>query len=264
MTRAGPAAGLEPSRTSGGCEPHASPGAPGSVPVEPVGPLAAVGVRAFVTRREAGTFGLSGADPVGEVLARWSALLRDLAGEATGVAVAPQVHGSTVLAHAWRWTGLLRTTAADGHATTERGVALAVTVADCIPVFLAHPSGAVALLHSGWRGTAARIVEQGVRVLGRAGLAPDELVAHLGPGICGRCYEVSAAVRSELTGQPATRPGNVDLRALIAEHAHAAGVRDITVSPWCTCCDNDMFFSHRAGDPGRQIAVIVAGRSGAG
>jgi polyphenol oxidase len=70
---------------------------------------------------------------------------------------------------------------------------------------------------------------------------------------------VSADVREQLTGQPATRPGNVDLRSLIAEHATEMGVQKITVSSSCTRCDNDRFFSHRAGDAGRQIGVILAG-----
>lgn len=229
-------------------------------PVERVDAFADLGILAFTTTREAGTFGLSGSDPVGEVMGRWSTLLRDLAGDAYGICVAPQVHGSTVLAHATPWDGFLRTRPADGHATMERGLALAVTIADCAPVFIAHPSGAIAIAHSGWRGTEAKIVHEAIRVLGQGGLAPDELRVHVGPAICGRCYEVSADVRARLTGEPANRPGQVDIRSLIAEDAHVAGVRDITVSPFCTRCDNDRFYSHRAGDPGRQIAVIVAPR----
>jgi YfiH family protein len=229
-------------------------------PVERVDAFADFGVLAFTTTREAGTFGLSGTDPVGEVMGRWATLLKDLAGDATGICVAPQVHGSVVLAHASPWEGFLRTRPADGHATIERGLALAVTIADCAPVFIAHPSGAVAIAHSGWRGTEAKIVHEAIRVLGRAGLAPDELRVHIGPAICGRCYEVSADVRSRLTGEPANRPGHVDIRSLIAEDAHVAGVREVSVSPYCTRCDNEKFYSHRAGDTGRQIAVIVAPR----
>lgn len=231
------------------------------IPVDPVQEFAVLGVRAFTTTRAAGTFGLSGDDPVGEVMGRWTALLTDLAGDAHGICVAPQLHGAKVLAHAMSWNGFLRTAPADGHATTERGVALAVSVADCAPVFIAHPpSGAVAIAHSGWRGTEAKIIHQALRVLGRAGIAPDELHVHVGPAICGRCYEVSADVRSRLTGEPCTRSGNVDIRSLIAEDARSAGVTNVSVSPSCTRCDNEKFFSHRAGDTGRQIAVIVARR----
>ncbi|HEY0243261.1 MAG TPA: polyphenol oxidase family protein, partial [Gemmatimonadaceae bacterium] len=155
--------------------------------------------------------------------------------------------------------GLLRTGEADGHLAAERGIILTVSVADCVPIFIAHPSGIVGLLHSGWRGTVGRIVDSGIKAFARLGISPDELKMHLGPSICGRCYEVSAEVREQLTGQPATRSGNVDLRSLIAEHARELGVSDVSVSSDCTRCDNARFFSHRAGDSGRQIAVIVGG-----
>jgi YfiH family protein len=153
---------------------------------------------------------------------------------------------------------LLRTGEADGHISTEKGIALAVSIADCVPVFIAHESGAVAILHAGWRGTAARIIDTGLAEFVRRKIAPDELMVHLGPAICGRCYEVSADVREKLTGETANRAGNVDLRSLLAEQAHEAGVLKVSVSPSCTKCDNDRFFSHRAGDTGRQVGVIVA------
>lgn len=224
-----------------------------------VAELAGFGIRAFTTTRDAGTFSLSGPDPTGEVLPRWTKLQEELSPYARRTVIARQVHGSDVITHRGGWEGLLRTWPADGHLAAERGIILTVSIADCVPIFLAHPSGIVGLLHSGWRGTVARIVDSGINAFARLGLAPDELMVHLGPSICGRCYEVSADVREQLTGQPANRPGNVDLRSLIAEHARDLGVRDISVSSECTKCDNDRFFSHRAGDTGRQIAVIVGG-----
>jgi YfiH family protein len=230
-----------------------------STPREDVAELAGFGIRAFTTTREAGTFSLSGADPVGEVMSRWTRLQEDLAPMARRTVIGRQVHGSQVITHRGGWEGLLRTGPADGHLAAERGIILAVSIADCVPVFIAHESGIVALLHSGWRGTVARIIDEGVKSFARLGFGPDELKVHLGPSICGRCYEVSEDVRSQLTGEPANRPGNVDLRSLIASHAQDLGVRDISVSADCTKCDNGRFFSHRAGDTGRQIAVIVGG-----
>lgn len=228
------------------------------VPKEVIPDFQAWGIRAFTTTRDAGTFSLSGTDPVNEVMGRWSSLQRELADTARRVATIRQVHGTRVLVHTGGWEGWLRGEEADGHIAAEKGIALAVGVADCVPVFIAHPSGIVALLHSGWRGTAAGITTEAVAALARYGLPPDELAIHLGPAICGRCYEVSAEVREQLTGQPVTRPGHVDLRSLIAEHASETGVQKITVSAFCTKCDNDRFFSHRAGDKGRQVAVIAA------
>lgn len=226
---------------------------------ELVDELTPFGIRAFTTSRQSGSFGLSGAEPVRDVMSRWFHLREELGDDGRRLATASQVHGNTVVVHGADWDGWLRVDHADGHATTHRGVALAVTVADCVPVFLAHPSGAVAVLHSGWRGTVARIVEQGIAALVHRGLHASELRVHLGPAICGRCYEVSPSVFGQLTGRSVDEATTVDLRAIIADHALASGVRHITTSARCTRCDNDRFFSHRAGDAGRQLGVIVAG-----
>jgi len=228
------------------------------VPKEVITDFEGWGIRAFTTTRDAGTFSLSGTDPVNEVMGRWSAVQRDLSETARRLVSIRQIHGTRVLVHTGGWEGWLRGGEADGHIAADKGTGLAVGIADCVPVFIAHPSGVVALLHSGWRGTAGRITGEAIQALARYGLAPDELAIHLGPAICGRCYEVSVEVREQLTGQPVTRPGHVDLRSLIAEHATELGVQKITVSSYCTKCDNDRFFSHRAGDKGRQIAVIAA------
>ncbi len=233
------------------------------VPSEVISDFESWGIRAFTTTRHAGSFSLASDEPVNEVMGRWTAVQQHLADTARRLASLRQVHGTRVLVHTGGWEGWLRGDEADGHIAAEKGIALAVGIADCVPVFIAHPSGIVALLHSGWRGTAARITTEAIAALARYGLPPDELAIHLGPAICGRCYEVSAEVREQLTGQPVTRPGHVDLRSLIAEHATEVGVQKISVSSWCTRCDNERFFSHRAGDAGRQIAVIVGAVSGA-
>lgn len=233
--------------------------APQSIPREDVEGFASFGIRAFTTTREAGTFSLGSEAPIGEVMSRWTGLQDDLSDKARRIVIGRQVHGSTVITHRGGWEGLLRTGEADGHIAAERGIALAVSIADCVPIFMAHQSGVVGILHSGWRGTVGRIIDAGLNAFARLSIPPDELKVHLGPAICGRCYEVSAEVREQLTGQPATRAGNVDIRSLIAEHARDAGVTDVTVSSDCTKCDNDKYFSHRAGDSGRQLGVIVAG-----
>jgi YfiH family protein len=225
---------------------------------ETVDDFASFGVLAFTTTRSSGSFGLGTSEPVREVWARWRLLREELRPVAARLATASQVHGARVVVHHSQWEGWLRAPDADGHATTERGTALGATVADCVPVFIAHPSGGIALLHSGWRGTTARIVEHGIDVLAQRGCPAGELRIHLGPAICGNCYEVSADVAAQLTGRATQQKATVDLRAIIADHARAHGVRHITTSPLCTRCNNDRFFSHRAGDDGRQIAIILA------
>lgn len=225
-----------------------------------------LGVRAFVTTRAAGDFGIPPDDDsaAASALERWQALqltLHELG--APRLASARQVHGTRVLVHQDSWEGWLRVDGADGHVFVGAGAA-AVTIADCVPVFIAHPAGAVGIVHAGWRGTAEGILSQGLRLFAANGFPVDELIVHLGPSICGRCYEVGVDVYERLTGWPTRRPRNVDLRALLAEQAAQFGVARWSASGECTRCDNDILFSHRAGDAGRQIACIyrVAGLTG--
>jgi YfiH family protein len=227
---------------------------------EVVDDFTAYGVRAFTTGRAAGSFSSAGSEPVRDVMARWDALRDALRPGGPRLATARQVHGTRVLVHSSTWEGWLRGDDADGHVAIERGTAMAVSIADCVPVFIVHPSGAVALLHSGWRGTAGKIVEHGIAALTLRGVPVAELRVHLGPAICGRCYEVSPDVHERLTGVRPSRPEPVDLRAVIADQARAAGVRHISVSASCTRCHNDRFYSHRAGDDQRQLAVLIADR----
>ncbi|MEP7001856.1 MAG: laccase domain-containing protein, partial [bacterium] len=108
-----------------------------------------------------------------------------------------------------------------------------------------------------------RITAKAIERFGLLGLRPDELRLHCGPAICGRCYEVSPDVYGMLTGRAVASPTTVDLRALIADDARALGVRTITASALCTRCDNSQFYSHRAGDAGRQLGVVCAAPDGA-
>jgi copper oxidase (laccase) domain-containing protein len=226
--------------------------------IEVVEDFAEWGIAAFTTTRASGSFGTATEEPVRDVLGRWDALRAALAPMTARLATARQVHGAHIIEHDGSWSGWLRGEAGDGHAALQRGTAFAVTIADCVPVFVAHPSGASALLHSGWRGTASGIVREAILLLGRHDLPAHELRIHLGPAICGDCYEVSADVYERVTGRSVSAPTTVDLRAVIADHARAMGVRNVTTSSWCTRHDNIRFFSHRAGDGGRQLGVMIA------
>ncbi len=223
-----------------------------------VASLAAIGVRAFITTREAGSFGIPEHGEDAAATARWQDLARALTSlGAPRLASSKQVHGTRVLVHGAGWDGWLRVDDADGHLMAQPGAA-AISIADCVPVLIAHPSGAVAAVHAGWRGVAGGILPEAIRMFAARGLPADELVVHLGPSICGRCYEVGADVYEQLTGWSTTRPRQVDLRALLADQLKQFGVTRWSASGECTKCDNGIFFSHRAGDAGRQVACIVA------
>ncbi len=203
------------------------------------------------------SLGLWSDEPVGQVIGRWRAFRASFGTRFPSIVLAHQVHGTDVRWYESRPDGWLIIDGLDGHATNEPGVLLTVTVADCIPVYLAVPKkGAIALVHAGWRGTADGILEQCVELLKWRGVAKaSDIVMHCGVGICGGCYEVGSevAVRFGLTGSV-----QLDLRAVLSRHARDLGIEEITTSPWCSAEGRDRFFSHRAskGRDGRMVAYL--------
>jgi polyphenol oxidase len=201
--------------------------------------------------------GLRGSAPVGEVLARWEALL-GLEG-VHAVVHARQLHGDTVRVHGELPPGLLLAPPADGHLSTAPGVLLAISVADCVPAYLLSDSPrAVGLLHAGWRGTAGGILEAGIAAFrDRLGVGSDELHLYLGPSISAANYEVGPEVLGALGRSEPAGSGLLDLRGELAERAAGAGVLParIGISDQCTLDDADLF-SHRGGDAGRQMAIL--------
>lgn len=254
--------------------------------VTPADVLAGVTTRAFGDLRLGADASGGSSSPPDDVpslvarpglLQRWEELRLELdrSAGARGLVLSRQVHGGAVRAHRTPMEGLLLTPDSDGHVALVPGVALAVTLADCVPVFLLpDDTPAVGLLHAGWRGTAAGILENGLQALqGRTGVGPGRIRVHLGPSIGGPSYEVTAQVlRSvlpdtdlaslpapDLSGShaPAQPRVHLDLRAALAIRALAAGVptHRITLSPADTRTDEGLY-SHRGGDRGRHVAFV--------
>jgi purine-nucleoside/S-methyl-5'-thioadenosine phosphorylase / adenosine deaminase len=144
---------------------------------------------------------------------------------------------------------------ADGQATALRGVAPIVLTADCLPVALASEA-AVAMLHAGWRGLAAGVLEEGVAAMRALGGDADVL-AIVGPGAGPCCYEVGPEVRGALGLAGAHRRGrSLDLSGMARDRLLAAGVSNVRELGLCTICD-ERFFSHRreGSAAGRQGGV---------
>ncbi|MEX2583067.1 MAG: laccase domain-containing protein [Gemmatimonadota bacterium] len=205
--------------------------------------------------------GVYGAVPTGELMQRWRRLL-DATGMKTAVH-ARQIHGARIV----EWydplpPGVLHLDGYDGHLSDQPGLMLSVSIADCVPVSLVEErSRTVALVHAGWRGVAASIVERSIeRVAARTAADPALLWLHCGPSICGVCYEVGLEVHEGVNpdSEPPRSASPIDLRAAIARRAAAVGMDParITVSTHCTRCGPGDFFSHRAGSAGRQMGVL--------
>lgn len=167
-----------------------------------------------------------------------------------------QVHGTTVRRIRDGMPRRVRGAEEDGQATALEDNPALVLVADCLPVALIAP-GAVAVLHAGWRGLAAGVVEEGIAALRDCGAATG-IVAALGPSARPCCYEVGEEVHRHF-GEPGARRGKrgLDLAAIARARLRAGGVGEVHDVGLCTMCAPELFFSHRrdAGVTGRQAGV---------
>lgn len=166
----------------------------------------------------------------------------------------------------------------DGLATATPGLALAVTCADCVPVYLYDPvRQAGALVHAGWRGTALGVAARAVATLAAAfGSAPGNLRGAIGPSIGPCCYEVDEPVRRAFIAPAAAAwftpaaAGRFRLNLWQANYdqLRAAGVPGdgVTVAGLCTACRTGDFFSHRGegGRTGRMAAILALTPRGVG
>jgi polyphenol oxidase len=146
---------------------------------------------------------------------------------------------------------------ADGQATALRGLGALVLTADCLPVALGA-DGAVAMVHAGWRGLAAGVLEEGVRAMRALG-GDGDLVAVIGPGAGPCCYEVGEEVHAAFEGVHRIGPPParlIDLKAIVRDRLLEAGVTEVQDVAACTICD-ERFFSYRreGARAGRQGGV---------
>lgn len=153
----------------------------------------------------------------------------------------------------------------DGLITAVPNVWLAVSVADCVPVFMVDCNRRViCAVHAGWRGSAGRITEQAVRKMTEAfGTDPERLFVFIGPSAGKCCYEIGPEV-AERFDQSVMEQRNgsmyLDLKEENLSQLRAAGVREenIEVSGYCTVCTPAMFHSYRRDKQrsGRMMGII--------
>ena len=207
--------------------------------------------------------GLNLADHVGDDFARVKKN-RSLLGSSIGYPADPywleQVHGNRVV----QLDDSDVSRVADGSISRVRGVVCAVLSADCVPLFITDKSGQfVALLHVGWRGLEAGIVESGLDLI-PAPMA--EVLTWIGPSIGPTVYEVGDDVRGRLlrvcrdhdskfakteTGWLADLPGMVEQRL------RRAGVEAVGSSGLCTFSAPFNWFSHRRSAPCGRMASLI-------
>jgi len=203
---------------------------------------------------------------------------------ADAVVMVSQVHGNRVVVVRDAQQLPARDTEADAIVSCAPGVAVAVRAADCVPLLMAdRTTGAVAAVHAGWRGTAARIATAALETLGReSGASPADVLVAIGPSIGPCCYEVGSELVDAFAAAgherylidrwfatPPPQRGSRERPRLRLDVAGAnrdqlvlAGVPEdqIFVSGLCTAMHLDVLTSYRAekDQAGRLVAAIRA------
>lgn len=168
-----------------------------------------------------------------------------------------QIHSNIVLGVGKGDIG--KTFDCDGFVTDQRGVTLAVRSADCVPILFYDSKGIIGAVHAGWRGTVNRIQQNAVKMMAELGSAPENIRVAIGACIHKCCYEVgedfcdslcSALGRDLAQKHLEIRDERVfcDLVSLNRELLILSGIKDknISISRDCTCCNSELYFSHRA------------------
>jgi YfiH family protein len=171
-----------------------------------------------------------------------------------------QVHGSDVAEVDGPWGA--EPPAVDGIVTRATDLALAVLVADCVPVLLHDAAaGVVGAVHAGRPGMLAGIVGRAVAAM--RDLGASEVSATVGPSVCGRCYEVpaemahsAAAVSPAAAARSWTGTAAIDVAAAVVEQLAAADVA-VQWVPGCTRESGDLYSYRRDGRTGRFAGVVA-------
>ena len=195
---------------------------------------------------------------------RLQMVLEALRGDLDSLCFCRQIHGSLVHLITKVSGRVVRVGDGDALATSTPGLGLLVWTADCVPILLAG-EGAVAAVHSGWRGCAADVVGAAVSELENGhGLTPHDLRAAIGPAVCGGCYQVgNEVVRAlQLFDIDETRwldGDRVDLRGFLSARLEALGVpaERIEMVGGCTVETDDLASFRRDGEAaGRQWSMV--------
>lgn len=205
--------------------------------------------------------------------ADWAELSRRLDTPEDRIVRVSQVHGRKVLLidqarSPWRSAEIHE---ADSIVCTDPALAIAVRVADCVPILIADRSHrVVAAVHAGWRGTCAGIATATIETIDELGIPASNLVATIGPSMGGCCYQVDDKVRTAFLSMTPDAvewfaedgPGHwkLDLWKANADQLIAAGVpaESIHIMGVCTKHNNDQCWSYRGdgANAGRMVAAI--------
>ncbi len=215
------------------------------------------------------------------VMKNYKLVARQLGIDISEMVLSNQVHGDTIMRVGKKDMGkgivsesdLL---GVDGFMTNEKGLGLTLFFADCVPLYFYDPNHEViGMAHAGWKGTVLQIGKKMIEGMATEfGTRPEDIIAGIGPSICGDCYEVSLDVKKQfdlsfnddiiaqvVKNGVSDEKFIIDLKLTNRLLMEEAGVlpSNIEVSDLCTRCNQNLFFSHRVmgKERGSQVGIMV-------
>lgn len=214
--------------------------------------------------------GIGRSDPDDTVLKNLELFSQALGIEPSSVISATQIHSSIIreVGVNDRGEGYYFQTkeACDGYVSSEKGIALGIRTADCVPILLYSPKNdkseaIISAVHAGWRGTNKGIAARAVEKMIEMGAKAEDIKVAIGPSIASCCYEVAEDFFdafcdtlgkdcAERFVKPSAKNNGyfqADLQGINAYQLKALGVKseNIDVANICTCCNPKEFYSHR-------------------
>ena len=143
----------------------------------------------------------------------------------------------------------------DALVLKDKNIGIFLNFADCTPIILYDKLNKIgAIAHAGWRGTEQKISQKtALKLINEFSSSPKNIIALIGPSICFDCFETSEEIAKKVSST-ISKEGFIkkkndkfyaDLKGINREQLFEIGVENVDVTSFCTCCNNDKFFSYR-------------------
>jgi len=230
----------------------------------------------FITTRNNGVspepfkslnLGYKSGDNLKNVSSNWDILKNDIGLMNTKTILLNQVHSDKVIIiNSKPVKSSNQKITGDAIITAQKGLLIAVLVADCVPIILYDPNKSViGVVHAGWRGSSLEIAKKSVRKMKELFFSePKDIIAGIGPSIGPCCYKVKSDVAKHFTEYKSAVINKknryyIDLWEINRFQLIESGINEdnIEIAGLCTSCNNELFFSYRKQNPTGRFALGV-------
>jgi YfiH family protein len=172
----------------------------------------------------------------------------------SNIVLANQVHSTVAAEVSSRDAGSM-ITETDALITDDPNISLGIFTADCMPILMVQKGGNVkAAVHAGWPGLLGGIIENTIdKFCNKYLVETKDICVYIGPHIQVCCYEVGQDLRDKF----GVGVGNLNLSKIAQDKLYRLGIKDITISTHCTCCESQLFYSYRREKTAKRLLTVI-------